>query len=61
MWDFSIGRGLSMMARTWPFIVFRLVVYFGIAVAYVLATGVGAAPYTHLTLPPSAPGYSSCG
>ncbi|GLQ57553.1 hypothetical protein [Devosia nitrariae] len=42
MWDFSVGRGLSMMARTWPFIVFRLVVYFGIAVAYVLATGVGA-------------------
>jgi len=42
MWDFSIGRGLSMMARTWPFIVFRLVIYFGIAVAYVLATGVGA-------------------
>jgi hypothetical protein len=42
MWDFSIRQALSMMARTWPFIVFRLVVYFGIAAAYVLATGVGA-------------------
>jgi hypothetical protein len=31
-----------MMARTMPFIVFRVVVYFGIAVAYVIVTGVGA-------------------
>jgi hypothetical protein len=30
------------MAKTWPFIVFRMVVYFGIAVAYVLVTGTGA-------------------
>lgn len=42
MWDFSIGRALGLMARTSPFIVLRIVVYFGIAVAYVLATGVGA-------------------
>lgn len=42
MWDFSIGKSLAMMGRTWPFIVFRMVVYFGIAVAYVLVTGVGA-------------------
>src|SRR5690606_2728781 len=28
--------------RTWPFIVFRLIVYFGITVAYVVATGAGA-------------------
>lgn len=42
MWDFSIGRALGMMAKTWPFIVFRMVVYFGIAVAYVLVTGTGA-------------------
>src|SRR5690606_14023650 len=32
----------GMMAKTAPFIVFRMIVYFGIAVAYVLATGVGA-------------------
>lgn len=42
MWDFSIGRSLSMMAKTAPFVVFRIIVYFGIAVAYVLVTGVGA-------------------
>ena len=42
MWDFSVGRALGMMVKTAPFIVFRVLVYFGIAVAYVLATGVGA-------------------
>lgn len=42
MWDFSIGRSLGLMARTAPFIVFRIIVYAGIAIAYVLVTGVGA-------------------
>ena len=42
MWDFDIGRTLGIMSRTWPFIALRLVVYFGITVAYVLATGTGA-------------------
>lgn len=42
MWDFSIGGALSMMARTMPFIVLRMVVYFGIALGYVLVTGTGA-------------------
>lgn len=42
MWDFSIGRALGLMARTMPFIVLRMAVYFGAAVAYVLVTGVGA-------------------
>lgn len=42
MWDFSISRALGLMGRTLPFIVFRIVVYFGIAVAFVLVTGVGA-------------------
>lgn len=42
MWDFSIGRALGLMMRTWPFVAFRMLVYFGIAVAYVLVTGVGA-------------------
>ncbi len=42
MWDFSIGRTLAIMARTWPFIVLRLIVYFCITIAYVLATGAGA-------------------
>lgn len=42
MWDFSIGRSLAIMAWTWPFIVLRMIVYFGITLAYVVATGSGA-------------------
>jgi hypothetical protein len=42
MWDFSIGQALGLMGRTAPFIVLRVLVYAGIAVAYVLVTGVGA-------------------
>lgn len=42
MWDFSVGQALTLMGKTLPFIVFRIVVYAGIALAYVLATGVGA-------------------
>ena len=42
MWDFSIGQALGLMVKTMPFIVFRIIVYAGIAVAYVLVTGVGA-------------------
>jgi hypothetical protein len=42
MWDFDIGRSVSIMIRTWPFIVFRMIIYFGITLAYILATGSGA-------------------
>ena len=42
MWDFSIGTALGIMRKTAPYIVFRMIVYFGIALAYVLATGTGA-------------------
>ncbi|MFT0850259.1 hypothetical protein VRY85_05690 [Achromobacter sp. F4_2707] len=42
MWDFSIGRSLSLMRQTLPFIALRCAVYFGIALAYVLMTGIGA-------------------
>lgn len=42
MWDFSISRALALMLKTTPFIVFRVIVYAGIAIAYVLVTGVGA-------------------
>ncbi|MDN2565618.1 hypothetical protein N1F89_05235 [Aquibium sp. A9E412] len=42
MWDFSIGQALGLMARTMPFILLRIAVYFGVAIAYVLMTGVGA-------------------
>jgi len=42
MWDFSISRVLGIMARTMPFILLRMAVYFGITVAYIFATGAGA-------------------
>ena len=42
MWDFSIGGALALMARTVPFILLRMAVYFGITLAYILATGAGA-------------------
>ncbi len=42
MWDFDMGKAMGLMMRTLPFLVFRMAVYFGIAVAYVLVTGVGA-------------------
>jgi hypothetical protein len=42
MWDFSIGTSLSMMLRTAPFIIFRMLVYFGITTAIIVVTGTGA-------------------
>ena len=39
MWDFSIGRTLGLLARTYPFILLRMLVYFGITFAYLVATG----------------------
>lgn len=42
MTDFRIGFALRVMKQTAPFLAFRMAVYFGIAIAYVLATGVGA-------------------
>jgi hypothetical protein len=42
MWDFSISKSIGLMARTAPYVLFRMAVYFGIAVAYVLITGTGA-------------------
>ncbi len=42
MWQFSIRKSFGMMVRTAPFLLFRMAVYFGIAVALVLATGAGA-------------------
>ena len=42
MWDFSIGKTLGIMRRTFPFILFRMAIFFGITLAYILATGGGA-------------------
>ncbi|WP_276861769.1 hypothetical protein [Haematobacter missouriensis] len=41
MWDFSIGQAIGLMLRTLPFVALRAAVYFGIALAYMLATGTG--------------------
>ena len=42
MWAFSISRAFGLMLRTLPFLIFRVVVYAGIAIAFVLITGMGA-------------------
>ncbi len=42
MWDFSIFKAFRIMLRTAPFLVFRVVVYFGMAAALVIVTGTGA-------------------
>ena len=42
MWDFSMSKAMGLMIKTLPFIVFRIIVYFGISAAFVAATGVGA-------------------
>lgn len=42
MWDFSVSGALGLMARTAPFVVFRMIVYTGIVLAYILVTTVGA-------------------
>ena len=40
--DFRVGEIFGLLRRTAPFLVFRFLVYLGITLAYVLATGAGA-------------------
>jgi hypothetical protein len=42
MWDFSVIKALGLMARTAPFVIFRVIVYFGITAALIIITGTGA-------------------
>lgn len=42
LWDFSISTTINALVRTWPFVAARLVVYVGVALAYVVVTGTGA-------------------
>lgn len=42
MRDFSISQALGLMRRTAPFLMFRVIVYFGITAALVIMTGTGA-------------------
>ncbi len=58
MWDFSFGRALAMVMQTLPFIVLRLIVYAGIALAYVLTIGIGGGlgwAFGHMGASPDAP------
>ncbi|MGL4488955.1 MAG: hypothetical protein ACRCU5_05865 [Rhizobiaceae bacterium] len=43
MWDFSLTKTFGIMLRTMPFILFRMAVFFGITIAYIVATGTGGA------------------
>ncbi len=42
MLDFDIGKTFGAMVKTMPFLLLRILVYAGIAIGYVIATGVGA-------------------
>jgi len=42
MWDFEIGRTIGILLRTMPFILMRMAIYFGITMAFILTTGMGA-------------------
>lgn len=42
MWDFDIGRTIGILMRTLPFILMRMAIYFGITIAFILSTGIGA-------------------
>ncbi len=42
MRDFSFGEVLGLLMKTAPFLLFRFLVYFGITLAFVIITGVGA-------------------
>lgn len=43
MWDFSISKTFGIMAKTWPFIILRIVIYSLITICYVVVTGAGGA------------------
>lgn len=42
MIDFSVSESLRLVLRTFPFVLLRAAVYFGIAAAFVVMTGTGA-------------------
>jgi len=43
MWDFKLGAAFGAMQRTLPFLLARMLVYFGIALLYIFSTGIGGA------------------
>lgn len=42
MKDFQVGGAIGLLRATFPFLVFRFLIYFGITLAYIVATGVGS-------------------
>ncbi len=42
MWDFDIGKTFGILMKTLPFIIFRMLIYMGVAFGYLLVTGIGA-------------------
>jgi len=42
MWDFRLMQAIGLMMKTLPFIILRLVIYFGITLAFIVITGTGS-------------------
>lgn len=42
MWDFSIGRSLGAVLKSWPFLVIRAALFAAIALTYLVLIGTGA-------------------
>ena len=42
MWDFRLGEVIGLVRKSMPFVLFRLMIYMGITLAYVVVTGGGA-------------------
>jgi len=58
MWDFSIGKSLGLVLRTWPFVLFRVFVYTLITIGYLFAISAGAGVgwgVGHISSDPSGP------
>ena len=58
MWDFSLSKAIGAVIRTAPFVLLRMVVYFGIGIAYVMTVGIGGAlgyGFGHIGVDPDAP------
>jgi hypothetical protein len=58
MWDFSFSKALGMVIKTLPFVILRMLVYFGIGFAYLVAIGAGALVgygFGHIGSSPDAP------
>jgi hypothetical protein len=58
MWDFSFSKAIGMVLKTLPFVIVRMLVYFGIGFAYLLTVGAGALVgygFGHVGSSPDAP------